>query len=148
MKKVLSKSIWVYHFPASPCNNCDIEIVDVLTPKFDAERFGIKLVGSIRHADCMLVTGVVNSKVLPRLRRIYAQAPRPIYVVAIGTCPISTGIFTGSYNVVGPLDKHIPVDVYIPGCPPRPEVLLTGMVKLIEKINKDKAQKNKGVKKL
>ncbi|MGM0441483.1 MAG: NADH-quinone oxidoreductase subunit B family protein [Elusimicrobiota bacterium] len=143
-KKSNSKSIWVYHFAASPCNNCDIEILDALTPKFDAERFGIKLVGSIRHADCMLLTGVINSKVLPRLKRIYRQAPRPFYIMAVGTCPLDTGMFRGSYNVVGPADKHLPVDVYVPGCPPRPEALLSAVVKLVEKINsKDKEKPEK-----
>ena len=134
MSKVLLKSIWVYHFAASPCNNCDIEILDLLTPKFDAERFGIKLIGSIRHADCILITGVVNSKCLSRLKAIYRQAPTPIFVIAIGTCALNIGVFRGSYNVVGPPDKHIPVDVYVPGCPPKTEAMLSGVVKLIQKI--------------
>ncbi|MGM0568664.1 MAG: NADH-quinone oxidoreductase subunit B family protein [Elusimicrobiota bacterium] len=134
IKGFFKKSIWVYHFAAASCNNCDIEILDALTPKFDAERFGIKLVGSIRHADCMLITGVVNSRSLPRLKKIYSQAPKPFYVAAVGTCPVATGIFKGSYNVEGPADRHVPVDVYIPGCPPRPEVLISGMVKIMEKI--------------
>lgn len=148
MIKPVKKSIWVYHFAAAPCNNCDIEILDVLTPKFDAERFGIKLVGSIRHADCMLLTGIVNSKNLPRLKTIYEQAPKPFYVVAVGTCPLGTGVFRGSYNCVGPADKHVPVDVYVPGCPPRPEALISAMAKLMEKIDKKGKKKNKGVKKL
>lgn len=133
MKNALTKSIWVYHFAAAPCNNCDIEILDVLTPKYDVERFGIKLIGSIRHADCMLLTGVLNSKDLPRLKAIYEQAPKPFFVIAIGTCPLGLGMFRDSYNVVGPPDKYIPVDVYIPGCPPKPEAIISGVVKLIQK---------------
>jgi len=146
MKNIITKSIWVYHFAASPCNNCDIEILDTLTPKFDAERFGIKLVGSIRHADCMLLTGVINSKALPRLMSIYNQAPKPFFVAAVGTCPIGIGIFEGSYNVVGPAIKHIPVDVFIPGCPPKPEAMLSGMIKLIEKVTG--AADKKGIRKI
>lgn len=149
MSKVLLKSIWVYHFAASPCNNCDIEILDLLTPKFDAERFGIKLIGSIRHADCILITGVVNSKCLSRLKAIYSQAPTPIFVIAIGTCALDIGVFRGSYNVVGPPDKHIPIDVYVPGCPPKPEAMLSGIVKLFEKIQSEGAKKvARGVRKL
>ncbi len=140
----IGKSIWLYHFGAASCNNCDIEILDTLTPRFDAERLGIKLIGSIRHADCMLVTGVVNSRSLPRLKEIYSQAPRPFYVAAVGTCSLATGIFKGSYNVEGPVDRHIPVDVYIPGCPPRPEVIISAMIKLIEKIE---GEKKKGINK-
>ncbi len=145
IKNALKKSIWVYHFGAASCNNCDIEILDTLTPKFDAERFGIKLVGSIRHADCMLVTGVINSKNLPRLREIYSQAPKPFYVIAIGTCSVALGIFKHSYNAAGPADRHIPVDVYVPGCPPKPEVMISGIVKLMEKID---ATKKKGVREI
>ena len=145
MSRVFKKSMWVYHFAAAPCNNCDIEILALLTPKFDVERFGIKLVGSIRHADCMLLTGIVNTKDVARLKAIYNQAPRPFFVIAIGTCPLSAGIFRGSYNFAGPPDKHIPVDVYVPGCPPKPEAIISGVVKVIEKIGKEN---QKGVKKL
>ncbi len=137
----MRKSIWVYHFAASPCNNCDIEILDLLTPGFDVERFGIKLVGSIRHADCMLLTGVVNSKVAGRLKRIYAQAPKPFFVMAVGTCALDTGIFRGSYNVVGPPDKYLPVDVYVPGCPPSPQAMISGAARLIEKLKGTKKGK-------
>lgn len=152
MSKILTKSIWVYHFAAAPCNNCDIEILDVLTPKYDVERFGIKLVGSIRHADCMLLTGIVNTKDLPRLKAIYAQAPKPFFVIAIGTCPAGLGVIRGSYNSVGPAGEHIPVDVYVPGCPPKPEAIISGVIKLIQKALKGVPAKSDketpGVKKL
>ena len=128
------KSIWVYHLGASPCNNCDIEILACLTPRSDLERFGIQLVGSIRHADALLVTGALNRKILPRLKLIYEQAPKPIFVIAFGACGCSMGMFQDSYNTVGPIDKVIPVDAYIPGCPPRPEAILSGLVKLIEAV--------------
>lgn len=132
--KILVRSVWVFHFASGPCNNCDIEILDTLTPGFDIERFGMKLVGSIRHADCMLVTGAINRKGITRLKFLYDIAPKPIAVVAIGTCACSGGIFNGSYNIYGPVDRIIPVDAYIPGCPPRPEAIIDGIVKLFEKL--------------
>ena len=132
--KALTKSIWVFHFAASPCNNCDIEILDLLTPRHDVERFGIQLVGSIRHADLLLVTGVPNSKTGPKLKEVYAQAPKPCFVVAIGSCALGGCTFRGSYNVVGRVDEIIPVDAYVPGCPPKPEAMIMGIVKLLNSL--------------
>jgi len=130
----LTKSIWVFHVACSPCNNCDIEVLDALTPRFDLERFGIQLVGSVRHADALLVSGAINRKSAIRLKRIYEQAPKPCLVIAIGNCPCSMDMFKNSYNTVGPLDKIIPVDAYIPGCPPKPEAMIMGVVKLVKKL--------------
>ena len=129
--KALLKSPWVFHLATGSCNNCDIEILDCLTPRFDVERFGVLLVGSVRHADVLLISGPVTQNVLPRLRRIYEAAPRPVKVVAFGACGCKCGIFRDAYNVVGPLDKHIPVDAYIPGCPPKPETIISGLVKVL-----------------
>ena len=134
--KALTKSIWVFHFASAPCNNCDIEILDALTPKFDLERFGILLVGSIRHADVMLVTGAVSHKGGVRLKRLYEQASKPCLVVAVGACACSMTIFRDSYNMAGPVDKIVPVHAYIPGCPPKPEALIMGVVKLIKALKK------------
>jgi len=134
--KALLKSLWVYHLSCGSCNNCDIEILDCLTPKYDIERFGIKLVGSIRHADVLLVTGIVTKQVLPRLKRLYEQAPKPVVVLAIGVCPCTGGIFAQSYNMAGPLDKIIPVTAYIPGCPPKPEAIIAAVVKVWKKLGK------------
>jgi Ni,Fe-hydrogenase III small subunit len=127
----LTKSLFVFHAATSPCNNCDIEILDCLTPRFDLERFGIQLVGSPRHADVLLVTGVPNRKAAPRIKKLYEAAAKPCFVVAVGTCACGLGIFHDSYNVVGPLDGIIPVDAYIPGCPPKPEAMIAGVAKLI-----------------
>ena len=133
--KALKKSLWVFHFNSGSCNNCDIEILDCLTPKFDLERFGIKLIGSIRHADVMLVTGPVTRQAAPRLKRLYEQAAKPVFVIALGACGCSGGIFSPSYNIIGPVDEIIPVDAYIPGCPPKPEAIIAAVVKLWKKLN-------------
>jgi membrane-bound hydrogenase subunit mbhJ len=126
------KSLWVFHLATGSCNNCDIEILDCLTPRHDIERFGMLLTGSIKHADVLLVTGAVNRQCIPRIKRIYEQMPQPRLVVAIGECALSRGVFIHSYNCPLPLDHVIPVDVYIPGCPPRPEAIIAGLIKLIE----------------
>jgi len=125
------------------CNNCDIEILDLLTPRHDVERIGILLAGSIRHADVLLVTGVVNKNCKPLVKKMYNQAPKPCLVIGIGTCTAARGIFSKSYNVneAEPLDKIIPVDAYIPGCPPKPEAIIDGIVKLINKLTPKKGKK-------
>jgi Ni,Fe-hydrogenase III small subunit len=136
--KALTKSIWVFHVSAGSCNNCDIEILDCFTPRFDVERFGIQLIGSVRHADALFITGAMNRKCVPRMKKIYEQAPKPCVVVAIGQCALSQHMFRDSYNVLEPLDKILPVDVYIPGCPPKPEAIIDGFVKLVAKIRNTK----------
>lgn len=133
--KRLAKSIWVFHCSASPCNNCDIEILDLLTPKYDIERFGIKLVGSIRHADVLLLSGVINYKVAPKVKQLYEQMPKPKFVVGVGTCPSGGCCFADSYNAVTKREDVIPIDLYIPGCPPKPEAMIEGIVKLVGVLN-------------
>jgi Ni,Fe-hydrogenase III small subunit len=130
----LKKSPWVFHLAAASCNNCDIEILAALTPRFDLERFGIVLVGSPRHADALLVTGVINKKCLPRVIETYQSVPKPCLVIGVGACSCNCHMFTDSYNVVGPYQKHIPVDVFIPGCPPKPEAIIAGVVKALSKL--------------
>lgn len=126
------KSLWLFHFAGASCNNCDIEILDCLTPRYDVERFGMVLVGSVRHADVLLVTGSINKKCKSRLLEIYKQAPKPIVVVAVGACGCTGGIFADGYTFSGPVDQIVPVDVYIPGCPPKPEALLAGIIKYVQ----------------
>ncbi len=127
-------SPWVLHYNSGSCNGCDIEIVATLTPRYDLERFGVTLQGSPRHADVLLCTGPVTLQSRDRLRRIYEQMPDPKFVVAIGSCATSGGAFQGCYNVVGHIDEVIPVNAYIPGCPPRPEAIVDGVVKLLQSL--------------
>ncbi|NLY75064.1 MAG: NADH-quinone oxidoreductase subunit B family protein [Firmicutes bacterium] len=131
------KSPWILHFNTGACNACDIEIVATLTPKFDLERFGAQLKGTPRHADIILCSGPVTRQIKDRLKRIYEQTPEPKYIVAVGSCACSGGVFDGCYSVMGGIDTTIPVDAYIPGCPVRPEAIIDGMVKLLERIERE-----------
>lgn len=128
------KSPWVLHWNTGACNACDIEVLAALTPKFDIERFGIKLQGTPRHADVILASGPVTRQVQDRLVRVYNQTPDPKFVVAVGSCACTGGVFRGCYNVLGGIDGAIPVDAYIPGCSVRPEAIIDGVVKLLMKI--------------
>ena len=100
-------------------------------PRFDVERFGILLRGSPRHADVLLCTGPITKQIKNRAIRIYEQTPDPKFVIAIGSCACSGGVFWGCYNVLGSIDKAIQVTMYIPGCPPRPDAIIYGVVKLL-----------------
>jgi NADH-quinone oxidoreductase B subunit len=128
------KSPWVLHYNSGGCNGCDIEILDLLTPRYDVERLGILAEASPRHADILLCTGPVTRQSRDRLRRIHAQMPEPKWVVAVGTCSCSGGVFHGGYNIMGGVDQVLPVDLYVPGCPCRPEAIITGLAKLLERI--------------
>jgi len=126
-RKSFPRSLWVYHTNTGGCNGCDIEIVNVLTPYYDAERFGIKLVASPRHADILLVAGPVTRQVEPALKRLYAAVPNPKLVFAIGSCAMGGNLWFDTYHVRGGVGDVIPVIYYIPGCPPRPEAILQGV---------------------
>jgi len=132
--EVLTRSLNVFHLAGSACNNCDIEILDALTPRYDLERFGITLVGSVRHADLLLLSGIFNKKAADRAVAVYEAAPRPILVVAVGACACTGTIFRDSYNWDGPIGGRIPIDAYLPGCPPKPEAMIAAVVKLVGKL--------------
>jgi NADH-quinone oxidoreductase B subunit len=125
------KSPWIIHFNSGACNACDIETLAALTPRYDLERFGIMLKGTPRHADVLICSGPVTLQTKDRLIRIYEQMAEPKFVVAVGTCASSGGIFQGCYGVSGGVDSVIPVSAYIPGCPVRPEAIIDGVVKLL-----------------
>lgn len=127
-------SPWILHFNSGGCNGCDIEIIDLLTPRYDVERLGILKVASPRHADILLCTGPVTRQARDRLLRIYEQMPEPKWVVAVGTCACSGGMFAEAYNVLGGIDQLLPVAMYLPGCPVRPEAIIEGLLKLLETV--------------
>ena len=128
----LKKSPWVVHYNASSCNGCDLELVATLTPMYDPERFGIINTGNPKHADLLLVTGSVNARNASVLETLFNQMPSPKAVVAIGICATSGCVFQEAYNVLGGVDKVLPVDVYVPGCAARPEAILDGILRALD----------------
>lgn len=124
-----TKSPWLMHYDASSCNGCDIEVLACLTPVYDVERFGIINTGDPKQADIFLVTGAMNDQNKEVVKQLYDQMPEPKVVVAVGICACSGGIFKDCYNILGGVDKVIPVDVYVPGCAARPEAIIDGVVK-------------------
>lgn len=133
-------SPWAIHFNSGGCNGCDIEILATLTPRYDLERFGVKLQGSPRHADVLICTGPVTRQARERLLRVYEQMPEPKFVVAVGSCAISGGVFQDCYNCLGGVDQVIPVDVYVPGCPPRPQAIIDGLMKLLGSLKEETSE--------
>jgi NADH-quinone oxidoreductase B subunit len=129
-------SPWAIHYNSGSCNGCDIEILATLTPRYDMERFGVKLQGSPRHADVLICTGPVTRQSRERLLRTYEQMPDPKFVIAVGSCALSGGVYQGCYNIIGSISEVIPVNVFIPGCPPRPEAIIYGVVQLLEGLKK------------
>lgn len=130
------KSPWIIHFNTGACNACDIEIIAALTPRYDLERFGVLLKGTPRHADILVCSGPVTRQIEDRLVRIYEQMAEPKFVIAVGSCACSGGVFTGCYNVKGGINSTIPVSAYIPGCPASPKAIIDGAVKLLVSLDK------------
>ena len=134
----LRKSLWVYHVNTGACNNCDIEVLALLTPRFDVERLGMILVGSPRHADVLAVTGVCTRQTMPRLQEVYMQTPKPCVVLAVGACANAQGIFTEAYHMGAAVDEAIKavdpnaIILYVPGCPPTPEAMIAAAAKGME----------------
>jgi Ni,Fe-hydrogenase III small subunit len=132
-RRLYGRSLTIREVDAGSCNGCELEIHALNNAIYDVERFGIRFVASPRHADVLLVTGPVSHNMKVALERTYAATPAPKYVVAVGDCAAGCGVFAGSYAVVGSVDKVIPVDLHIRGCPPRPIELLKGLVALLDK---------------
>ncbi len=131
-RRLFGRSLAIREVDAGSCNGCELEIHALNNSVYDVERFGLKFVASPRHADVLLVTGPVTHNMKVALERTYAAMPGPKWVVAVGDCGCGCGVFEGSYAVVGAVSKVIPVDLHIPGCPPRPIDLLRGLIALVE----------------
>jgi Ni,Fe-hydrogenase III small subunit len=134
-KAKLGRSLAIREVDAGSCNACELEIHALNNAFYDLERFGLRFVASPRHADVLLVTGPVTKNMREALERTYAATPDPKWVVAVGNCAVDGGIFAGSYAVTGGVDKVVPVDLHIRGCPPTPTDLLTGLLALLEPAN-------------
>ena len=133
--QLFGRSLHIREVDAGSCNGCEVEIVGLNSPIYDIERFGIHFVASPRHADMLLVTGPVTRNMELALRKTYAAMPEPRLVVAVGACGCSGGIFGKNYAALGGVDNVIPVDAYIPGCPPNPHALLHGILTAISRLD-------------
>ena len=126
--RIFGRSLHLRHLDVGSCNGCDWEINALLNPVYDLQRFGVDVVASPRHADGLLVTGPITRHLEPALWATYEATPEPKLVIAVGACACEAGFLAGSYAVAGGVDRRLPVDVYIPGCPPRPEAILHGIL--------------------
>jgi Ni,Fe-hydrogenase III small subunit/formate hydrogenlyase subunit 6/NADH:ubiquinone oxidoreductase subunit I len=134
--KLLGRSLHIREVDAGSCNGCEIEIVGLNSPVYDVERFGLHFVASPRHADLLLVTGPVTRNMELALRKTYEAMPGPRLVVAVGACGCSGGIFGHNYATCGGVDQVLPVDVYIPGCPPNPQALIHGILLAVGRLTR------------
>ena len=143
--QMLGRSLAIREVDAGSCNGCEVEITALNNPVYDLERFGIHFVASPRHADMLLVTGPVTRNMELALLKTYDATPEPKVVVAVGACGISGGIFGRNYATLGGVDQVIPVDVYIPGCPPRPHALLHGILLAVGRMSRKGCLNESGI---
>ncbi|MBI5473581.1 MAG: NADH-quinone oxidoreductase subunit NuoB [Ignavibacteriae bacterium] len=134
IRRLFGRSLHIREVDAGSCNGCEVEITALNNPIYDIERFGVHFVASPRHADMLVVTGPVTRNMELALRQTYEATPKPMLVVAVGACAIGGGVFGSSYASCGGVDTVVPVDVYIPGCPPRPEALLHGILVAVDRL--------------
>jgi Ni,Fe-hydrogenase III small subunit len=134
--RLFGRSLAIRQVDAGSCNGCELEITGLTGPHYDLERFGVHFVASPRHADCLLVTGPVTRNMAEALRRTWQATPDPKFVVAVGDCGRDGGIFRGSYAIVGGVADVVPVDAVIPGCPPSPAALLSGLLEAIGRLSR------------
>lgn len=139
------KSPWVYHINSGSCNGCDIEIGPCFCPRYDVEQMGVILEGSPKHADILLITGPMTLRTCEAVWDIYAQMPEPKAVIAIGSCPATGNVFAGSPTVLGSVEPRIPVDIYVPGCPPRPQTIMEAIRQAAQLLAEGKTGKKQGV---
>lgn len=137
------KAPWISIVNCGSCNGCDIECLTLMTPRYDIERFGCVIRPSARDADILLITGALTEQSRERLSTIFRQIPHQKKVIAVGNCAISGCVFRNSYNIKGTVDEVIPVDMYISGCPPRPEAIIHGILKVLGGLNKTRNKRKK-----
>jgi membrane-bound hydrogenase subunit mbhJ len=131
-KNMAVRSPWIYRINAGSCNGCDVECATTaLIPRYDVERLGCQYCGSPRHADIVLITGPLTARIKDDVLRVFAEIPDPKVTIAVGVCPISGGIFRESYAVNAEVDHYLPVDINVPGCPPRPQAIIEGVAQAI-----------------
>lgn len=133
IRTLFGRALAIREVDAGSCNGCEIEIAGLTSPVYDMERFGLHFVASPRHADMLLVTGPVTRNMEIPLRKTYEATPGPRFVVAVGDCARTCGVFAGGYGVVGPVQAVIPVDVFVLGCPPEPQDILAGILRALER---------------
>jgi Ni,Fe-hydrogenase III small subunit len=127
------KSPWLYRINAGSCNGCDVELATTaIIPRYGVERLGCQYCASPEQADIVLITGPLTARVKDKVLSVYNEVPNPKVTVAVGVCPISGGVFRESYAMTSPLDQFIPVDVNVPGCPPRPQAIIEGIAQAIK----------------
>ena len=134
IRKIFGRSLHIREVDAGSCNACEVEVTALSNPIYDIERFGLHIVASPRHADMLLVTGPVTRNMELALFKTYNATPEPKLVAAMGSCACNGGIFGETYASGGGVDKFIPVDVYIPGCPPRPQAVIFGLMVAVDKL--------------
>ena len=129
LNNLATKSPWLFRINAGSCNGCDVELATTaFIPRFDVERLGCKYCGSPRHADIVLITGPLTIRIKAQVLKVWNEIPEAKVTVAVGICPISGGVFKEGHSIQGPLDKYLPIDVNIPGCPPRPQAIMEGVL--------------------
>lgn len=131
---LLKRSLQIRHLDAGSCNGCDWEIAALLGPVYDIQRLGIDIVASPRHADMLLVTGSVTRNLEPAALKVYEAMPKPGIVVSVGACACGGGVLQGSYCTAGGVSNVLPVDISIPGCPPRPQALIHGLLLALDRL--------------
>ena len=140
---MMRKSPWVSIFNAGSCNGCDLECLVLVTPRYDIERFGCLWKMSARHVDILLVTGCSNETSKKRLKTVYDQMAPNKKVIAVGSCANSGDVFRFGYNVKQRVDSIVPVDIYVPGCPPRPEAIMDALIKVLKTLEKERKNESK-----
>jgi len=135
IKSRLKRSLHIRHLDAGSCNACDWELTALLNPVYDIQRLGIDFVASPRHADLLLVTGTMTRNLAEAARLTYEAMPEPRLVVAVGACAISGGVFSQTYATAAGAESLLPIDVFIPGCPPRPEAIIHGLLMAVDRRN-------------